>query len=280
VASGPEASHVFSATAATPRRSYPFHVNGVGFVRVAAVGAWPPVPPSSGLSQFGRSVRALNIDSLCANSPQAKGRVERANGTLQDRLVKELRLHGLSTPVAAEPFLPGFMADYNRRFAIPARVPHDAHRPLLPSEDLTQIFMLQETRRITAQLTVNYKRGLYILEDTVDNRRLRRTAALIREAADGTVTIHGNGRVLPYRLHPRDQACSRPASSSSTSISTAPSRGSRRSSARGTPRASPITRSRSGRSGGFVPPRHPRDPIPPTFPTRERAPAAVLSQGE
>jgi hypothetical protein len=159
-----------------------------------------------GLSQFGRALRALNIDSICANSPQAKGRVERANGTLQDRLVKELRLHGLSTPAAAEPFLPVFMADYNGRFATPARVLYDAHRPLLPSEDLTQIFTLQETRRITAQLTVNYKRGLYVLEDTVANRRLRRTTALIREAADGTVTIHGNGHPLPYQLYPRDQA--------------------------------------------------------------------------
>jgi hypothetical protein len=163
-----------------------------------------------GLSQFGPAVRTLNIDSICANSPQAKGRVERANGTLQDRLVKELRLHGLSTPAAAEPFLPGFMADYNRRFAIPARVPHDAHRPLLPSEDLTLIFTLQETRLITAQLTVNYKRGLYLLEDTVENRRLRRTSALVSEAADGTVTIRGHGRVLPYRLHPRDQAALAP----------------------------------------------------------------------
>ena len=159
-----------------------------------------------GLSQFGRALRDLNIDSLCANSPQAKGRVERANGTLQDRLVKELRLRGLSTPAAAEPFLPVFMADYNRRFATPARVAYDAHRPLLPSEDLTEIFTFQELRRITAQLTVNYKRGLYVLEDSVANRRLRRTTALVSEAADGTVTIRGNGRVLAYRLHPRDHA--------------------------------------------------------------------------
>jgi len=159
-----------------------------------------------GLSQFGRALRELNIDSLCANSPQAKGRVERANGTLQDRLVKELRLQGLSTPAAAEPFLPVFMADYNRRFATPARISHDAHRSLLASDDLPQIFTLQETRRITAQLTVNYKRGLYVLEDTVANRRLRGATALIREAADGLVTIHGNGQALPYRLHRRDQA--------------------------------------------------------------------------
>ena len=98
------------------------------------------------------------------------------------------------------------MADYNRRFATPARVAYDAHRPLLPSEDLTEIFTFQELRRITAQLTVNYKRGLYVLEDSVENRRLRRTTALVSEAADGTVTIRGNGRVLAYRLHPRDHA--------------------------------------------------------------------------
>ena len=88
----------------------------------------------------------------------------------------------------------------------PARVAYDAHRPLLPSEDLTEIFTFQEFRRVTAQLTVNYKRGLYVLEDSVENRRLRRMTALVSEAADGTVTIRGNGRVLAYRLHPRDHA--------------------------------------------------------------------------
>jgi hypothetical protein len=161
----------------------------------------------SGLSQFGRALHELNIDSLCATSPQAKGRVERANGTLQDRLVKELRLRGLSSIAAAEPFLPVFLADYNGRFAKPARAAHDAHRALHPTEDLSRIFTLQEIRRITAQLTVHYKRGLYVLEDAVDNRRLRGTSALVSEDADGTVTIRGgNDRVLPYRLHPTNQA--------------------------------------------------------------------------
>jgi transposase len=160
----------------------------------------------AGLSQFGRALHDLNIDSLCAYSPQAKGRVERANSTRQDRLVKELRLRGISNPAEAEPFLPAFMADHNRRFAMSPRVAHDAHRALHPDEDLTQIFTLQESRLITTKLTVNYKRGHYLLEDTVENRRLRRTSALVSEAADGTVTIRGNGRVLPHRLHHRDQA--------------------------------------------------------------------------
>ena len=159
-----------------------------------------------GFSQFGRALRDLNIDSLCANSPQAKGRVERANGTLQDRLVKELRLRGLSTPADADPFLPVFMADYNRRFAQPPRVAHDAHRALHPDDDLALIFTLQETRRITSQLTVHYKRDLYVLEDSVENRRLRGATALLSEAEDGTLTIRANGRVLASQLFPKDHA--------------------------------------------------------------------------
>ena len=70
-----------------------------------------------GMTQFGRALHALNIDIICANSSQAKGRVERANATLQDRLVKEMRLQGISTIAAGNAFLPAFMADYNSRFA-------------------------------------------------------------------------------------------------------------------------------------------------------------------
>jgi hypothetical protein len=159
-----------------------------------------------GLSQFGRALRDLNIDLLCARSPDAKGRVERANGTLQDRLVKELRLRGLNDPVAATPFLPAFMADYNRRFAKPPAVAYDAHRPLRPEDDLTQIFTLQETRRISRQLTVHYKRDLYVLDDTVATRRLRGATVEVREAEDGTVTLHAQGRPLAARLYPQDHA--------------------------------------------------------------------------
>ena len=72
-----------------------------------------------GMTQFGRALHALNIDIICANSSQAKGRVERANGTLQDRLVKEMRLAGIASIEAGNAFLPAFMADYNARFAKP-----------------------------------------------------------------------------------------------------------------------------------------------------------------
>jgi glucokinase len=67
----------------------------------------------NGMTQFGRALSELNIEILCANTSQAKGRVERAHHTLQDRLVKELRLAGINTIEAANAFLPNFVADYN-----------------------------------------------------------------------------------------------------------------------------------------------------------------------
>jgi hypothetical protein len=84
-----------------------------------------------GATQFSRALTELNIDILCANSPQAKGRVERVFGTLQDRLVKELRLAGISTIEAANAWLPGFVEDYNKRFG---RVPANAKKSAAPPD--------------------------------------------------------------------------------------------------------------------------------------------------
>jgi hypothetical protein len=98
----------------------------------------------AGVSQFGRALCSLNIDILCANTPAAKVRVERAHLRLQDRLVKELRLREISDVDAANAFAPEFMEDYNRRFARAHRSEHDAHRPLQPSEDLARVFSWRE----------------------------------------------------------------------------------------------------------------------------------------
>ena len=106
----------------------------------------------------------------------------------------------------AAPFLPEFMADYNRRFAKPPAVAYDAHRPLRPGDDLTQLFTLQETRRISRQLTVHYKRDLYVLDDTVATRRRRGATVVVSETEDGTVTMRINGRVLAARPYPKDHA--------------------------------------------------------------------------
>jgi len=91
---------------------------------------------TSGLTQFGRALYELNIDIICANTPQAKGRVERANQTLQDRLVKEMRLRGIDTIEEANAFAPEFIADFNIRFGKLPRNPKNMHRTLADHENL------------------------------------------------------------------------------------------------------------------------------------------------
>ena len=110
------------------------------------------------LTQFGRALSELNIDILCADTPQAKGRVERAFGTLQDRLVKELRLAGISTPEAAHVWLPGFIADYNGRFGREPANGKDLHRPLSAQDDVDEALAWREERTVTANLVLHYDR--------------------------------------------------------------------------------------------------------------------------
>lgn len=86
----------------------------------------PAALTGTGLTQFGRAMKELGIELICAHSPQAKGRVERANQTLQDRLVKELRLRAISSVGAANAYLPEFIADFNSRFAVSPRSGEDA----------------------------------------------------------------------------------------------------------------------------------------------------------
>lgn len=107
---------------------------------------------TDGMTQFGRALHALNIEIICANSSQAKGRVERANKTLQDRLVKELRLTGISTMEAGNAFLPSFVADYNSRFAKPPANAKDLHRPTSSRETLEDAFTWREERTLADEL--------------------------------------------------------------------------------------------------------------------------------
>lgn len=154
-----------------------------------------------GMTQFGRALRDLDIQILCAPSPQAKGRVERAHLTLQDRLVKELRLAGVATVEAANRFLPGFVADYNRRFAKPPRCPEDAHRRLAPYESLDEALAWREDRTVSAALTLSYNRMLLILDR---GHRVARAAAgrrvTVYDYPDGRLAVRWKGAELPYRL--------------------------------------------------------------------------------
>jgi hypothetical protein len=154
-----------------------------------------------GHTQFGRALYELNIDGICANTASAKGRVERAHLTLQDRLVKELRLEGISTIEAANALMPHFIGAYNERFAKEPRDKHDAHRALRVDEDLDLVFAWRELRKVTKDLTLHYERKLYLLEDVPANRRLIGKYLEIFQFPDGRIEIRVAGRSLPYSVY-------------------------------------------------------------------------------
>lgn len=158
---------------------------------------------TQGLTQFGRAMQELDIQIICANSPQAKGRVERANQTLQDRLVKELRLRNLSTIEAANAYLDEFREDFNRRFAVPAHSTHDAHRPLLPSENLDRIFTHQRPTTLSKNLTVQYNKLIYQIQTERPTYALHKAPVLICENAKGEVTILYKNQPLAYTTFKR-----------------------------------------------------------------------------
>ena len=152
-----------------------------------------------GMTQFARAMGELNIDVLCANTPQAKGRVERANLTLQDRLVKELRLQGITGMEAGNRWLPGFREDFNRRFARTARSAHDAHRPLQPTESLEGVLICKEKRKLSRNLTMHYKGVLHLVEPTDEASVLRGKTVTVLENQDGSLRVHHGGRDFPAR---------------------------------------------------------------------------------
>jgi hypothetical protein len=153
-----------------------------------------------GETQFGRAMRELNVDVICADSPQAKGRVERAHKTLQDRLVKELRLAGVATVEAANAFLPGFIADYNTRFGKEPHRPEDLHRPLSAAHDLDEIMAVREERTVSTSLTLRYDKMLILLEPGEVTRPLARQRVTVVNYPDGRFAIRHKGRDLPFRM--------------------------------------------------------------------------------
>ena len=163
----------------------------------------PRANGGDGHAQFGRAMYELNIESICANSSQAKGRVERANLSPQDRLVKEMRLLGISTIVAANAYAPTFMADFNGRFAKPPRNDFDANRPLRKDEDLDLIFTVRELRRVTQNLTLQYDKNMYLLIDSPTARAVIGQYVQVYEYPDGRIEVRAKGAALPYVIYDR-----------------------------------------------------------------------------
>lgn len=158
------------------------------------------VEDSNGRTQFGRAMEELGIELIHANSPEAKGRVEKVNHTLQDRLVKELRLQGVSTMEEANRFLPVFMADFNRKFAVVARSPVNLHRPLTREDHLEEILVQKHTRRLSKQLTLSYERRVYQIVTDHPTYAMRHATVIVQEDAQENITIWYKEAVLTYRM--------------------------------------------------------------------------------
>ena len=152
-----------------------------------------------GMTQFGRALHALNIDIICANSSPAKGRVERANKTLQDRLVKELRLAGAATLAEGNTLLPDFIADYNARFAKAPANNKDLHRSLRAGDDLDDAFAWKEERTLSQALTLQYDKVMFILEPSEQAKAAIGKRVTVVDYPDGRLAIRYRGVELAYR---------------------------------------------------------------------------------
>lgn len=152
-------------------------------------------------SQFGRAMEQLRIELICANSPQAKGRVERLFETLQDRLVKELRLAGIATKEeGTRYFREVYIPKHNARFAIPPKDQINTHRILLPSDDLSRIFTVQTNRKISKALVVQYKNTRYQLEtEGAYQYLLKNQNILVEENKTGMIVFRHKDKTIPYK---------------------------------------------------------------------------------
>jgi hypothetical protein len=166
-----------------------------------------------GVTQFGRALLALNIDIICANSPQAKGRIalrqaqERvwyaagSNGQ-EPALAKagEPRLAGVSSIAAANGWLPGFITAYNTRFGRDPANTKDLHRPLAPADDLDEILAWREERTVTRNLTLHYDRMMLLLDPTPLARGLVGKKVEVVNYPDRRFAVQFNGTALDFKV--------------------------------------------------------------------------------
>lgn len=148
-------------------------------------------------SQFARAMQELDIELICAHSPQAKGRVERANATLQRRLVRELRLNQINSMEAANKYLAQFITDYNSRFAKEPSLEGDAHRPLSSTEDLNRILAHTYDRKLSKNLTCQCDNITYHILDR-SKFVLRGAHVQVRITLDGTTLVERRGKPLAF----------------------------------------------------------------------------------
>jgi len=145
-------------------------------------------------SQFERALEELGVEVIHADSPQAKGRIERLFETFQDRLIKEMRLALIRSLDEANRFLSGYLSIYNRRFSVKAAEGANLHRPIPAGLNLDDILCIKTQRALRNDFTVAHDGGLYQVHD-----RIRATRVTVEERLDGSTRITHQGRRLQYQ---------------------------------------------------------------------------------
>ena len=155
-----------------------------------------------GKTEFNRLTERLQIEQICALTPQAKGRVERANQTLQDRLIKEMRLAGVSSIAAAEEYFPKFISKYNAKFAVEAKVKEDAHRPLeRDAAALEEALARREERVLTKALTFSCGGVKYAVKTKGPGYALRGAKITLLHFLDGSMQARWKERKLSFTAY-------------------------------------------------------------------------------
>lgn len=151
------------------------------------------------VTQFSRACGRLGIKVICARTPQAKGRVERANRTLQDRLVKELRLRNISTREVANHYLEEYRVEHNRRFARAPENPEDAHQPK-PNESLDSLLTYTVERKVFQDLSLSFNKTKIILDDSPLSRKAIGKRVTVAMDLEGHLAILFEEHPLSYRV--------------------------------------------------------------------------------
>ncbi len=155
-----------------------------------------------GETQFKRAMDNLGVRIIYANSAEAKGRVERANQTLQDRLIKELRLAGINDIETANKFLPGFTEKFNQKFSVEPKNKNDAHRQLqFSDEELNLIFSIQTVRTASKNLELSYDNTVYQIQVVGQGYTLRHAKILVCKDLNGEVSLVYKNKKLAYKCY-------------------------------------------------------------------------------
>jgi transposase len=147
-------------------------------------------------TQFGRAMGELGVTQVFARSPEAKGRIERANGTFQDRLVSELRLAGASTIDEANGILETFLPRFNERFGVSASQPEPAYRTVDPGLDIDSVLCFKEVRRVAKDNTVQYHRKILQIFAGPERTSYARAHVEVQERLDGQLVVCYRGKIL------------------------------------------------------------------------------------